>query len=129
MSSKLESIAGQIKSNHRISEIVQVVAKNVNPILIQQVDNVDIKDMMKGFQTFQENFDKLNVNANVISDGFDRMPADTTEDKANDLFNQIKNKFQADTNLEGVQTTKVTHQETQQTQNADFDKYLNDLKN
>lgn len=128
MSSRLEMIAQQIKGNHRVAEIVQVVSKNVNPILIQQVDNVDIKDMMKGFQTFQENFDKLTVNANVISDGFDRMPADNAQTQADDLFNQLKNKFQANSLEEGPQVLTQA-QTTPQQKNDDFEKYLNDLKN
>jgi len=128
MSSRLESIAQQIKGNHRVAEIVQVVAKNVNPILIQQADSVDIKDMMKGFQVFQENFDKLTVNANVISDGFDRMPADSVQTQADDLFNQMKNKFQANSMQEGAQV-QTQAQTVPQQKNDDFEKYLNDLKN
>ena len=127
MSSRLESIAGQIKSNHRVSEIMGVVSTQINPILIQQVDNVDVKDLMKGFQVFQENFDKLNVNANVISDGFDRMPAENTQETADELFNQMKNKFQANAMTDQPQV--IQNKQPAQTQkNDDFEKYLNDLK-
>lgn len=129
MSAKLELIAGQIKSNHKVGEIVNMVGKNVNPILLQQVDNVDIKDMAKNFQMFQENFDKLTVNANIMSDGFDKIPAENTNEKSEDLFNQIKNKFQAQTNTDMGQMDVQKPIEQKQQANADFDKYLNDLKN
>ena len=131
MSSRLDTIAGQLKSNHAVSNVMKVLSNNVNPILMQEVDKVDIKDMCKNFEVFQNNFDKLTVTGNIMGDNFDKMTTEgNTQENADQLFNQLKNKFQHNTAKEtlGQQNNPIKDAPKKQEKNEDFEKYLNDLK-
>ena len=129
MGLRLESISAQIKSNNTMNDIMGVMSKNVNPVLLQQADTLDMRDMMKNFEIFQNNFDKLNVNSNIMSDNFDQMQGSTNTESADQIFNQMKNKVMY--NDDTLQTNTPVQQK-QQEQNANtnqFDDYLNALKN
>ena len=131
MSCRLDTIQGQLKSNHSMNDIMKGITTNVNPILMKEVDTMDIKSMCQNFEVFQNNFDKLNVNANIMGDSFDKMTNEgTTQDNAEGILNMMKNKVTHNT---GQETDLVTPQtqpiQANANKNENFDAFLNDLKN
>lgn len=133
MGSRLEFIANQLKSNNAMGQIMGDLSTKVNPILMQNAEAMDIKDMYKNFDTFRDSFDKLTVNAGIMSDSFDTLNSEgNTVENADNLFNQIKAKtFATDTMNADPQAnldkTKTTTQTTTQT-NAGLDDYIKNLK-
>ena len=134
MSSRLEFVSGQLKNNHAMTDIMGGLTKNINPILQTGADSMDIKDLCQNFEMFQENFDKLSVNANIMGDNFDKLSSEgNTVENADTLFNQMKNKvfLGGDTGLD-AQTIENAPQQVQQqpsAQNTDLDAYIKNLKN
>ena len=131
MACRLDTIGGQLKSNHSMTDVMKGISKNVNPILMNEVNNMDIKEMCINFEQFQANFDKLTVNANIMGDSFDLLSNQGgTQENAENLLNQVKNKVVHNNGAELVApTTQIQTQPAKTDKNTDFDAFLNDLKN
>lgn len=134
MSSKLDAMAGKIKSNHNSAEIMKHISNDVTPQLVKESDSMDLKSLVQNFDTFQDAFDKMSVNANIMGQNFNQMTSDgNTVQHTDDLFNQLKNKvqFNMQKDMDGV---PVELNQTQQTQNTNNQKddamnaYMEDLK-
>ena len=131
MGSRLEFVAGQLKNNNAMNEIMGGISKNVNPILQQGADSMDIKELCTNFNTFQENFDKLNVNANIMGDNFDKMSSEgNTVENAEGIFNQMKNKvmYGGDTNPDSLQTVPQQQMAAQKKEEDGLNDYIKNLK-
>ena len=97
MSSRLESMASTLKSNHSSNEIMGHLSQNVTPILAKQSEGIPLNDMVKNFEKFQESYDKMQITTNIMSNNFDKMNMGNNQVKSSDeLFNQLK----ADTDFE-----------------------------
>ena len=131
MSCRLEAIAGQMKSNNSMNDVMKQVTQNVNPILMKEADSMDIKTMVQNFEVFQANFDKLSVNANIMGDNFDKMTNEgTVQDNSEQILNMVKNKVINNNNADLlVPNAQVNALPTQQNKNTEFDEFLNGLKN
>ena len=129
MSSRLDAIAGSLKSNYNFADIMKHLSTNINPILIKEADSMDLRELCKNFETFQEAFDKMSVNANIMGENFDKVTSEgNTVENADNLFNQLKNEvtFQ---NMKDTDTTAVLHTpQPVKNENKALDDYIEDLK-
>ncbi len=129
MSSRLDAIAGSMKSNYQFAEIIKHMSVNVNPILIKEADSMDLKEMCKNFEVFQEAFDKMSVNANIMGENFDKVTSEgNTVENADNMLNQLKNEMMYQ-NMKNTDKTQVL--ETTQpvkNENKALDEYIEDLK-
>ena len=137
MSSRLESMASTLKSNHSSNEIMGHLSQNVTPILAKQSEGIPLNDMVKNFEKFQESYDKMQITTNIMSNNFDKMNMGNNQVKSSDeLFNQLK----ADTDFElgkglGIdpvevpQTTTTNKKEEAKPEEAALDDYINNLRN
>ena len=49
---------------------MQFLARNVTPAIVQNADQFDIKDLAMNMEKFQEAFDKMTVNTNIMNENF-----------------------------------------------------------
>ena len=52
MSSRLDAIAGSLKSNYNFADIMKHMQQNVNPILTKEADSLDVKELCRNFEVF-----------------------------------------------------------------------------
>ncbi len=129
MSSRLDAIAGSIKSNYAFADIMKHMSKNVNPILIKEADTMDLKEMCKNFEVFQEAFDKMTVNANIMGENFDKVTSEgNTVENADNMLNQLKNEmmYQNMKNTDQVHVLETT--QPVKNENKALEEYIEDLK-
>lgn len=137
MGNKLDVIADTIKSNKNSAEIMNSLSKNVTPILQQEAESMDIRDMMIGMNKFSEAFDTMEVNGNIVNQNLNKMTADGNSVKdTEDLLQQLKNKVQLDLGKD-MDTTPVLEDSNKNKQkqvnnnqkDEAIDNYMEDLKN
>ena len=133
MSSKLDAMSGKIKSNHNSAEIMKHISNDVTPQLVKEADSMDLKSLVQNFDTFQDAFDKMSVNANIMGQNFNQMTSDgNTVQHTDDLFNQLKNKvqFNMQKDMDGVPVELNQTKQTEQTTQKDdaMNAYMEDLK-
>ena len=111
MSSRLESMSSTLKSNNSSNEIMGHLSKNVTPILAKQSEAIPLNEMVKNFEKFQESYDKMQVQTNIMSNNFDRMNMGNNQVKSSDeLFNQMKAEVDFDMGKEmGIEPTMNTN--------------------
>ena len=137
MSSRLESMASTLKSNHSSNEIMGHLSQNVTPILAKQSEQIPLNEMVKNFEKFQESYDKMQITTNIMSNNFDKMNMGNNQVKSSDeLFNQVKAKVNFDMGKEmGVdpidttQTTTTNQKQEEKPEEAALDDYINNLRN
>ena len=66
MSSKLDAMVSNMKTNHTQAEIMKHISQDVTPQLSLEANSMDIKSLVQNFETFQEAYDKMEVNGNVM---------------------------------------------------------------
>ena len=133
MSSRLDAIAGRIKTNYNSADIIKHLTNNVTPVLMKEADTMDLADLCRNFETFQEAFDKMTVNANIMNTNFDKMTAEgNTIENADNLFNQLKNKVQYDMARDNGMPVELNVTQSQKSGNKQEDRalddYIEDLK-
>ena len=135
MSSRLESMSSTLKSNNSSNEIMAHLSNNVTPILAKQSEAIPLNEMVKNFEKFQESYDKMQVQTNIMSNNFDRMNMGNNQVKSSDeLFNQVKAQVDFDMGKEmGIEptmndTTPKEKVEDKQ-EEAALDDYINNLRN
>ena len=136
MSSRLESMSSTLKSNNSSNEIMGHLSKNVTPILAKQSEAIPLNEMVKNFEKFQESYDKMQVQTNIMSNNFDRMNMGNNQVKSSDeLFNQIKAEVDFDLRKEmGIESTMNTNTTPKEKvedkqEEAALDDYINNLRN
>ena len=135
MSSRLESMSSTLKSNNSSNEIMAHLSNNVTPILAKQSEAIPLNQMVKNFEKFQESYDKMQVQTNIMSNNFDRMNMGNNQVKSSDeLFNQMK----ADVDFEmgkemGIEPTMTNNTPKEKVEDkqeeAALDDYINNLRN
>ena len=133
MSSRLDAIAGRIKTNYNSADIIKHLTNNVTPVLTKEAESMNLADLCKNFETFQESFDKMTVNANIMNNNFDKMTSEGNNvENADNLFDQVKNKVQYDMAKENGIPVELNNTETNKTTDKQKDKalddYIEDLK-
>ena len=133
MSSRLDAIAGRIKANYNSADIIKHLTNNVTPVLTKEAETMDLADLCKNFDTFQEAFDKMTVNANIMNNNFDKMTSDgNTIESSDNLFNQLKTKVQYDVAKDNGLPVDLNVTEPEKAENKQEDKaldaYIEDLK-
>lgn len=129
MSSRLDAIAGSLKSNYNFADIMKHLSHNVNPILIKEADSMDLRELCKNFETFQEAFDKMSVNANIMGENFDKVTSEgNTVENADNLFNQLKNEVTFQNTKDTDATVILKAPEPVKNENKALDDYIEDLK-
>lgn len=73
MSNKLGAIAGKLKSNQNSQEIMQYLTQNVTPALVDNAETMDIKSVALNMEKFQDAFDKMTVNTNIMNENFNQL--------------------------------------------------------
>ena len=130
MSSRLDAIAGSLKSNYNFADIMKHLSTNVNPILVKEADSMDLRELCKNFEVFQEAFDKMTVNANIMGENFDKVTSEgNTVENADALFNQLKNEVVFNTGKDNDTTAiLVNNPAPVKNENKALDDYIEDLK-
>ncbi len=129
LSSKLDAMTSKMKSNHNSADIMTHIANEVTPKLVEESESMDIKTLVNNFDQFQNAFDKMTVNANIVGQNFNQMTSEgNTIQNADNLLNQLKNEVQFDMNGEQtmpqeLQTNKKKEEEVDPVQD-----YLAKLK-
>ena len=91
MGTRLDAITGQLKSNYSFQDVMKHISKDVIPMLMKEAEALDIREMVVGFEGFQEAFDKMQVNTGIMSKTFDKMQEANTVQNTENLLNQLKN--------------------------------------
>ncbi len=131
MSSKLDAMSSKMKSNHNSADIMKHISNDVTPQLVKEADSMDLKTLVQNFDTFQDAFDKMSVNTNIMGQNFNSMTNDgNTVQNTDDLFNQLKNEVQFDMTkgMEGVPVQLNTTQQTITQKDDPINAYMEDLK-
>ena len=129
MSSRLDAIASSLKSNVNFSDVMKHLSNNVNPILVKEADSMDLRELCKNFETFQEAFDKMTVNANIMGENFDKVTNEgNTVENADTLLNQLKNEVIFDKMKDSDTTAVLNTPQPAKNENKALDDYIEDLK-
>ena len=122
MGTRLDAITGQIKSNHNFTGVMKSISKEAVPMMMMEADKLDIKTLCVNFDNFNEAFDKMTVNTNIMGGTFDRMndagTVQNTENLLNDLKREVNYELGKEANL--PQGTKMLEVKPAQTELDDF---------
>ncbi len=129
MSSRLDAIASSLKSNMGSADVMKHLAYNVNPILVKEADSMDLKELCHNFETFQEAFDKMAVNASIMGENFDKLTNEgNTVENADNLLNQLKNEVVFDKMKDSDSNAVLNTPQPVKNENKALDDYIEDLK-
>ena len=129
MSSRLDAIASSLKSNVNFADVMKHLSNNVNPILVKEADSMDLRELCRDFETFQEAFDKMSVNANIMGENFDKVTSEgNTIENADTLLNQLKNEVIFDKVKDSDSTAVLHTPQPVKNENKALDDYIEDLK-
>ena len=129
MSSRLDAISGSLKSNVQFGDIMKHLSHNVNPILVKEADGMDLRELCRDFEVFQEAYDKMSVNANIMGENFDKVTSEgNTVENADNILNQLKNEVTYQNLKQGDTTAILTAPQPVKNDNKALDDYIEDLK-
>ena len=131
MGVRLDVMAGQLKSNSAFQSVMKDISKEATPILMQEAESMDLKDLMTNFESFNEAFDKLHVGAIVMAEGMQKMQEPGAMQGTDELMNQLRNEMHYEINKDNEgghlvvneHATKPVKEDTR-----DVDQFIEDLK-
>jgi len=129
MSSRLDAMASSLKSNYNFADVMKHLSLNVNPILVKEADSMDLRELCKNFETFQEAFDKMSVNANIMGENFDKVTSEgNTVENADNLLNQLKNEVTFQNMKNTNDQVVLNNLQPVKNENKALDDYIEELK-
>ncbi len=129
MASRLDAMASSLKSNYSFSDVMKHLSVNVNPILVKEADSMDLRELCKNFETFQEAFDKMTVNANIMGENFDKVTSEgNTVENADNLLNQLKNEVMFQNMKNTNDQVVLNTPQPVKNENKALDDYIEELK-
>lgn len=131
MGTRLDAISGQLKSNHSFQDVMKHISKDVIPMLMNEAESLDIKEMVMGFENFQDAFDKMQVNTGIMGKTFDKMQEANTVQNTENLLAQLKNEVNYEIAKESGEATNQqiplgNNKKTLDDEN--LDNFINDLR-
>ena len=114
LASKLDAMAGRIKSNAYSTDVMKHLTYNVTPVLQKEANNMNLEQLCMNLENFQEAFDKMEINANIANQNFSNMAYNgMNTDETDNLMQQMKAKVTYD--MAKDNGMEIPLQETQQT--------------
>ena len=135
LASKLDAMAGRIKSNAYSTDVMKHLTHNVTPVLQKEANNMNLEQLCMNLENFQEAFDKMEINANIANQNFSNMAYNgMSTDETDNIMQQMKAKVTYDMAKDnGMEVPLVETQQTVTTKektkdDAALDDFIEGLK-
>ena len=91
MSTRLDVISGQLKTNSNFSELMKGVSKEALPVLNAEAESMDLASLSEHFHQFSDVFDRLEINGKTVSATFDKQNTRGQVEGTDTLLAQLRN--------------------------------------